>query len=159
MLDEDKRKIKIGIAISAFAIVFYLSLKNAKSLMEFFGSIVTIFVAFIIGVCVAFVLNLLMSFFEKKLLSKVNIKKHPKFLKVRRGIAVIMTILTFLGILTALIAFVFPQLIESVKTLVANVPGYLVSLEKWANEMLAKLGLSANIVETVTSYLEKMTDY
>lgn len=158
MSQEDKRKIKVGIAISAFAIVFYLFLQNFNKVLNFGGYIIGLFNAFIIGLCFAFVLNLFMKMFEEKLLSKINDKKYPRFKKFKRTISVIVTVLLFIGLIAALFSFIIPQLAESIKTLVANVPSYLHSLEEFANTTLNKFGISADLNETITSYLTDITD-
>lgn len=158
MSQEDKRKIKIGIAIAAFAIVFYLFLQNFGKVIVFGSYVVGLFDAFIIGLCFAFVLNLFMTMFEEKLLSKVNEKKHPHFKRFKRPISVAVTILLFLGLVTALFSFIIPQLAESIKTLVNNFPSYIKSLESFANTTLNKFGISADLNETITSYLTDFSD-
>lgn len=158
MPQEDKRKIKIGIAVAAFAIVFYLSIQNFSKVLDLIGFVMNLFSAFIIGLCVAFVLNLFMTFFEKRVLSHINGRKHPRFARMKRPIAIIVTVIVVLTIIGGLFAFIIPQLADSVKTLIANVPEYIKSLENFANETLSKFGISADLNETLTSYLTEITD-
>lgn len=156
---DDKRKVKIGIAIAAFAIVFYLLLQNFSAVTSLFGYIFHLLSAFIIGIGFAFVLNLLMCFIENKILSHVNDKKHPKFKKLKRPIAVIITVTVFLGICAALISFVLPQLASSVKKLVDNFQTYLDSFESFANKVLSTFGISTDLYETITNYFTQIADF
>ncbi len=158
MSSQDKRTVKIGIVISAFAIILYLGLQNLSKLNDILSYITSLFSAFIIGLCFAFVLNILMTCFEEKLLVHVNTKKYPKFIKMKRPISVVMTIIVFLGIISLLISFIIPQLSKSIKTLIANFPSYLESLELFINSTLNKFGISANINETITSYFNDISD-
>lgn len=153
MNSEDKRKVKVGIAIAAFAILFYLSLQNFSKVTEVFKYVFGIFNAFIIGLCIAFVLNLLMTFFENKVFHKVDLKKHPKFKRAKRPICILITLIIVLGILTGLISFIIPQLVESAMALKTNMATYVTSFEQFANNILNQFGISADINETVNSFL------
>lgn len=153
MNSEDKRKVRVGIAIAAFAITFYLFLQNFSKVTATFKYFIDIFKAFIIGLCIAFVLNLLMNFFEKKVFHKVDLKKHPKFKRWKRPLSIILTLIIVLGIVTGLIWFIIPQLVESAKTLAGNMQSYITSLENFANKILNQFGISADINETINSVL------
>lgn len=159
MTGDDKRIVKIGIAISAFAIAFYLILQNFNMAVNVASYVVGLFSAFIIGICIAFVLNILMTFFEKKIFSHVNEKKHPKFKKFKRPSALVLTIIVFLGIITALVSFIIPQFVDSAKQLAANINSYVASMQTFINETLNKFGISADINQTVTSFLTDLSDY
>jgi predicted PurR-regulated permease PerM len=153
MNSEDKRKVKVGIAIAAFAILFYLTLQNFSKVTAGFNYVIGIFTAFIIGLCIAFVLNLLMTFFEKKVFHKIDPKKHPLFARAKRPICILITLIIVLSILTGLIWFIIPQLISSATTLANNIPDYLKSLEAYANSVLNDFGISADINKTINSFI------
>lgn len=158
MNKEDKRKLKVGIGISAFAITFYLFLQNIDKVLKFGGYIVGILNSFIIGICIAFVLNLFMKMFEEKVLSKVNEKKHPKFKKFKRPISLLVTIILLFGIIATLMRFIIPQLGDSIDALGDNIQSYLSSLEDLLNSGLNKFGISTDLNQTITSYLTDFTD-
>ncbi|WMJ24269.1 AI-2E family transporter [Paludicola sp. MB14-C6] len=159
MNPEDKRKVKVGIAIAAFAIVFYLILQNFSKVTASFKYVVGIFNAFIIGLCIAFVLNLLMTFFENRVFYKIDLKKHPKFARAKRPISILLTVIIVLGILTGLIWFIIPQLTESVATLGRNMNSYIMSLEQFGNNILNQFGISADINKTINGYLTEISTY
>lgn len=158
MTQEDKRKLKVGIGISAFAITFYLFLQNLDKVFNFGGYIIGILNSFIIGLCIAFVLNLFMKMFEEKVLSKIDERKHPKFNKFKRPIAILVTVILLFGIIASLMRFIIPQLGESIKTLADNIQSYLSSLENLLNSTLNKFGISTDLNKTITSYLTDFTD-
>jgi len=157
--NEDKRKVKVGIAVSAFAIIFYLALNNLEKVKGFFGYFTDILAAFIVGLCFAFVLNLFMSMFENKVVLKVDPKKHPKIIKFKRPISLLVTLVLFIGIIAALISFIVPQLKESVSALINNTSSYMESMQNFTDEQLSKFGVSADLNETIKKLLTDLSNY
>lgn len=158
MNQEDKRKIKIGLAISAFAVILYLGLQNFDVVKKVFGLFVSMISPFIYGICFAFVLNIIMKLFENRVFAFLNKKKRPLWEKMRRGVCVVISVIIFLGILTAIVAFIIPQLASSVETLVKNIPTYAVKLENYANTILISFNLGTDIVTMVTDWVTKFSD-
>jgi len=155
---DDKRKVKIGMCVAAFAVLLYLSVQNLNVVFSCLRFALGLLSPFIIGVCFAFVLNLLMKFFEKRVFVRFNRKKDPKWEKTRRPLCIGLTLVVFLGLMTLLISFLIPMLRESVVTLVNNLPGYVRNLESWANQFLARFNISTDLVETVTQFIYQFSD-
>lgn len=157
--DEEKSKIKIGVVITAFAIVFFLVLSNFNTVVGSAKNVMGIFSSVIAGICIAFVLNVLVVFFENKLFIKLKFMKHPKAKKFIRPASLILTLIVFFGIVSALFAFVIPQFAQSAATLAANIPSYIVSLESFANNILSSLGIDTSINQTIVDMLSEVSDY
>lgn len=158
MNSEDKRKVKVGIAIAAFTILFYLTLQNLDKLSGTFSFLMNAITPFIIGIAIAFVLNLLMVIFEEKLLSRIDDKRFPKLKKFKRPVAVIVTVIITLGIVSALVSFIIPQLSENVKKLSDNITTYIPALQSFAETSLAKLGLDTDLTQTITDFLTNFSN-
>ena len=158
MNSEDKRKVKIGIAIAAAAILLYLGLQNLDVVLKIGGVALKLLSPFLYGVCFAFVLNIPMRFFEEKAFRRLNKKDGKLWRKLRRPVCVVITVILFLGIVAAIVSFIIPQLIDSATTLGNNINGYLVTLEAWANSFLAGFGISADIYTTITSFVAEFSD-
>ena len=119
----------------------------------------------LIGVIIAYVLNILMSYYEK--LYFPNSKKKG-IIKSRRVICLILSILTMLGIVAAVIGLVVPELVASVQLLVRLaldwLPGALENLSE--NQSLAELipaGLwdaleSINWKDLISKAVQAVTD-
>lgn len=119
----------------------------------------------LIGVIIAYVLNILMSYYEK--LYFPNSKKKG-IMKSRRVICLILSILTMLGIVAAVIGLVVPELVASVQLLVRLaldwLPGALENLSE--NQSLAELipaGLwdaleSINWKDLISKAVQAVTD-
>lgn len=158
MNHPDYQKVKTGILIAAFTVLFYLGLQHIDVVMQGGQFVLSLFSPFLIGICFAFVLNLLMRLYTDRVFAGLNRKNHPKWNKLRKPVCIILTVLTFLGILTALIAFIIPQLMDSVTTLGSNLSGYLRDLETFANRFLTKWGFSTSINQGITDFLTRFSD-
>lgn len=158
MNSEDKRKIKIGIAIAAFAVILYFVLQSVVVWKYAFSFLAKMLSPFIYGICFAFVLNILAKFFDNKVFSYFNKKKSPVWMKIRHPVCIVTTIIVFLGIVAALVSFIIPQLVSSTATLVSNVDSYLGSLQTFINGLLSNFGISTDLNQTVTSYLTEFSD-
>lgn len=103
-------------------IVLYWLLHETASVGNALSVILGIFSPFITGACIAFVLNVPMRAFEK-LLSKI---KKPG---LRRGIALILTFIAVLLVLTVVFVLLIPQVAETVRTLIPKLTDFFVGLE------------------------------
>ncbi|MGT2906235.1 AI-2E family transporter [Streptococcus dentiloxodontae] len=110
---------------------------------------------FITGAAIAFVVNILMSAYER-LISRFI--KLSFILKIKRGIAMLLSYLTFVVLLVWIVSIVLPDLIESINTLlkdnrsaVSNLINVLndnETIQKW----IQQLGGSKQISNTINSY-------
>ncbi len=109
----------IRIAITVF--VIYLGIhywSHAANLIK------TLFVATLplfIGAVLAYPINILMSFYENKLFKNA---KNKFIVKSKRGICVLLSILTLVAIIALVIALVVPQVTSCVKLLIAELPAF-----------------------------------
>lgn len=158
MNSDDKRKIKIGIAIAAFAIGFYYVLQNLATLRGALSFLLSVLSPFLYGVTLAFVMNLILRFFEKKVFASLNRKDRPLWRKLRRPVCLTLTVLLFFGAVTLLLVIILPSLAESCMALAGNLSGYLQSLEQLANQLLGRLGFSADLGAAVASFLGEFSD-
>lgn len=158
MNSEDKRRVKIGIAITAFGVgLFFVlqSISSWKSVFDFFAGLLS---PFIYGVCFAFVLNILQMFFEKRIFFALDKKPSKVWKKIKRPLMILLTVITFLGLLTGLVTFIIPQLIQSTASLANSIPSFMITLEKYINSLLSEWGVSTDINTALTSFLTDFSD-
>ena len=87
----------------------------------------------------AFVLNIFASRLEK-LLAKIN-EKSLFLQKIRRPLAIFISVIIMFLILFFLFYNIIPQLINSILALVTNLPNYLVSLQDLINSFLTSMDI------------------
>ena len=112
----------------------------------------------IIGMVIAFFINLPMRGYERmlgKLLRKTGV---PAKDKLCRACGMVLSFLTLAAILTLAVALLYPQLRDSIKLLISNLPGYEENLVQWVDEYLPGLQLSEHIPEYYAKLIKALPD-
>ena len=112
----------------------------------------------IIGMVIAFFINWPMRGYERmlgKLLRKTGV---PAKDKLCRACGMVLSFLTFAAILTLAVALLYPQLRDSIKLLISNLPGYEENLVQWVDEYLPDLQLSEHIPEYYAKLIKALPD-
>lgn len=128
----DSKKIKqIREMIIFSAIVILVVLYSAK-----LGSLALLFIditmPFIVGAAIAFMINIPMMAIEDKLLGKWKGKSADKF---KRVISMVLAVVLVAGIIAVVIVTVLPQLISTIKEIIALVPETFNKAYNWVYKM------------------------
>lgn len=140
-------KFKENILIATYSIFLAFLLINFVNIIGFLGELISIIKPFIIGLGIAFVINLLVKIYENKLIPTLD--KKNRLAKSKRGIALIMSLTTLAVLIWLLLAFVIPQLIDSMKILVESIPGYMKSLENLVMPYVSETKFLSSIWENI----------
>lgn len=117
---KDKHTIKVSLVIVTCSILIYSLIMNFKDLGNIIGRLWGILTPFIAGLCLAYIINMPMSIIETRILRRLPLS--PGF---KRAIALILAYLLFIAVITFVLVSVLPQLIESIRALVINIPPFL----------------------------------
>lgn len=123
-----KTCLRVGISVFAVYLCIHYWAGVSGIIKTLFGAAVPL----IVGCFIAYLLNIMMSFYERHLFTKSS----NKFIdKNRRGMSLILTLLTLVGVIGLVVALIVPQLISCVKLLIDKAPGaieyVLAYVEKW----------------------------
>lgn len=140
-------KFKENILIATYSLFLAFLLINFVNIIGFLGGLISIIKPFIIGLGIAFVINLLVKIYENKLIPTLD--KKNRLAKSKRGIALIMSLTTLAVLIWLLLAFVIPQLIDSMKILVESIPGYMKSLENLVMPYVSETKFLSSIWENI----------
>lgn len=124
----DPKKIKQIKNIIVFTALITLIVMYSGDIGALAVSLIDITMPFIIGAAIAFVINIPMNVFETKLFGKWKGKTADV---LKRIISMIMAIVLVVGIITIVVVTVFPQLISTVKEIIALVPGAFQRAYDW----------------------------
>lgn len=121
---EKKKYVRLGtVALIVFLIIYYWSaISDAVALG--IGAAMPL----LVGVVMAYVINILMCFYEKYYFPK---SKKAFVNKSRRGICIILSIVTVVAILAAVMIIVIPEFASSIELLVKEVPVVLNKAYLW----------------------------
>lgn len=147
MNNEGKSKFKQYILIATYIIVLSFILLNLSDVTSALDAILSILSPFTFAIGIAFVFNLPMKLFEDKVFYFLDKPKYKSAKNMKRPLSILATVITIFGLLTALIVFVIPQLVDSISTLLNSVPGYMQSFETLINQYINSTELLKKISE------------
>lgn len=116
------------------------------------------------GLIIAYLLHPIVGRIEKLLTPQLEkvIKKQDKAESLSRSIGILISLVLAVLLIWALIAMVLPQLIESIATIVGNLPTYYDTLSKWVLQFIQDTPEIANVTEgimdQVYSYLSNFLE-
>ena len=100
---------------------------------------------FIYGIMIAFVFHLPLSYFQRKL---------PKSIKgkTRNIVAAILALLVIIGLLTFIFWIVVPQVVDSVRSLIVTLPGYVEDVMGMLEQALNGKKIPSELVEQINEF-------
>ena len=129
MFELNKKNIRNLFLIIASGILLYWLLHEKDQVSQISDLIMGIVSPFITGAAIAFVLNVPMRAFERLL------KRIPNQ-TLRRLLAVILTVICLLVILTGVFLLLIPQLIDTIQTLIPKLTDFFISIRDSAVDFL-----------------------
>ena len=120
------RNIFLGVA---GCILLYWLLHETDRLGGYLQAAKAVFPPFIVGAALAFILNVPMRAIERGM-------RFVKNGKLRRGLAILATILCVLLVIAGVMYLIVPQVITTVESLVAQLPAFLTRVQTWVNDFL-----------------------
>lgn len=141
-----KKDIRLLILYTVALIFAFIYIKEIWSFIKY---VINIFSPFIIGLMIAFVLNVLMNVIENKWFKNINLSKDTK-----RGISLTLAVLLVLLFFVLLLLIIIPNLQDTVKVFVTNMPDYISNLR----DLLVKFNVSDATINSVTTSLKSLGD-
>lgn len=108
----DKKTVLKIIGIIAAAAIIFTALQNLTAVLDFLKGVFAIFAPFAVGAAIAFVINVPMRSIEKHLFPE-----KKRFDKLRRPLALVLTLLAIAAVVAAVMILVIPQLVTTVTNL------------------------------------------
>ena len=115
---------------AAGLIVLYWLLHETERLTNLLYTGWSILAPFFVGAAVAFILNVPMRAIERRL-------NRIKKLKLRRALAILLTLICVILVLIGVVYLLVPQLGQTVESLIATMPGFFQRLQTQVNDYLS----------------------
>ena len=135
--------------IITFTVALIFLFFKLEAVGNFIQTGISMATPFFIGIAIAFIVNVLVKFYEQKVFSFLNKKDSKIWNKIRRGVCVALSYLTFLLILTAIIFFVIPELVSSLRRLTDNAPIYINNLSAEITKYLQKMNVTQEQINLI----------
>ena len=139
----DKKYLQWGVTafcVIAASIVFYMALAYLPKLAAALKALGRILSPFIWGLVITYLLAPLTKTLDKNVFSplteKLSGKKKKPMPKLARGLSVLISIIVFIAVITALVYLIIPQLYQSVEKIVNNSSVYIERVSEWMQGVL-----------------------
>jgi len=144
---EEKKPIRIGVILMLLAAVLIVLVVKIDVVSDVVGAVLAAFAPFLYGIALAYFLNVFVLMFEGFVFRPIDKRVHAKFwIKMRRPLAISLSLILLLLILLFAMLFMIPELISSVTNLALNaqksVPVYMEELMAWLEKFQADNNLS-----------------
>ena len=120
------------LVLAIIGIIGYKLIDSYQSILDFFGNIFSIVIAFIYAAIFAYVLNPVVKMLEKRC-------------KMSRGVAILTTYILVTGILIVIGIYIIPPIIDSIVDISNNIPSYVEKAQSWVNSILSNKGINSFI--------------
>lgn len=139
-MEFNKRNTRAVMGIVAFGVALFVGLWHWDSVTGAFRTVMGIGSFFIIGLSVAFVLNAPMRGIETRLFAPLNRRLGARWAKMRRTVALVITVLLLLGLLFLLFFMIIPELGRTFAVLAEEFPKFVDSVNVWLQDFRAQYG-------------------
>lgn len=154
--DKDRRRqaSKWIIGVVAACILIYLGVRHIHVIASAVSWLANLFLPMLIGLVMALILNVPLTFLERYLFAKAQ---NPKLQKLRRPLAILLSLALVLGIFIGVAVLVIPELVNAVTVIVQNIGNAFeqlaarikTDLELWFQE--TRSSLVNAVLDTVTA--------
>lgn len=158
-MKKPDRNLSQILLICLISVLAFLGAFKAGTVLRAVGYFFSLISPIIVGACIAFVLNVLLSTYEKKLPAKF-ITRLGRFSRI---FCICLTLLTVTVVVAVFVLLIYPELKETITTVVSNIPGYAASIistvagitGKTEAELMGDMNINWETVSTtITSFIE-----
>ena len=149
-IDKNIKYIDILI-IAVVGLISYKFIDNYQYIFGFVKKLYSIVTPFVYALVFAYILNPIMKLFEKKL-------------KLKRGLAILVTYLVIIGIIALISIFVVPNLVDSVITMISEIPSYITIAQDYINKAMENKDIygalkGAGLIDYLSTIASKAGSY
>ncbi len=136
--------------VIGFTVLLIFLAVNISDLWKFFLKLLSFASPVLTGLAIAYVLNILMRLLEDRVFAFMKKSKRKFVRKMLRPLALVLTLIIFLGLITILIAVVWPDLEETAVALSQKLPDYFNELKDWGIKTLENFQFDATWLKEFT---------
>lgn len=137
--------------LAACIILFYLAFKHIDIVFGFLNWLLGVLTPFIIAGCLTFFLNVPLKAIERHLFRPKDGKPVGKFKeKARRPIAIVLSVLLFLFVITVFLVIIIPEVGKSLVRIAENIPHTLENIQNWFTDMSKREDFLGQFISSLT---------
>ncbi len=136
----------------AMCILFFFLLFRFDRIQAYARMIMKILRPFAFGAVIAYLLSPVCNWFERRMAEFFDLEKRPeetarKLKKLFSGISIFLSLFLFCFVIYVLVAMVVSQVFSSIQMLVNSMPGYIVTMTSWLENLVREDAFLINYVE------------
>lgn len=143
--------------VAVSVILFYLAISQVYVFTDKLNSIFVIFQPFIIGFSIAYIINFLLDFYENKFFESKYMKRIK--LKSKRGISILLSYITAFFILSMVVKFLLPEVVNSIVGLINDIPTYITNTTNFVNNIIKDLHIEEQYSKTLMDNFNSLVNY
>ena len=141
-LELNRKNVRIILLIIVFTVVLFSVMQHLGDVFGVAAWVWKVFSSVTAGLAIAFVLNVPLRIFENRAFYGLREHRSPTVRKLLRPAAIVCSLLVTLGVIIVLLLVIFPRLVETVGTVIAQMPDYVNDLIAWADRVLEPFDFS-----------------
>jgi len=153
--DEKVRKV---VFTGLILIIVYFAFFHIEKIWKACKSMGNVFMPFFLGAAIAFVLNVPLRWVERGLFKNREKYSGRRWNGLRRGLALIITILGAFVFLALLIYMVAPQLGDTVSQLVKQIPTGIKNISTWADDTFNRYPVIQEIIDELAESWQEILE-
>lgn len=171
-MEFNRKNMKYLLILISFTLVLAWVLLNITLVGSLLSGLFGLLSPFILGLCIAFVLNLILCPLERVWTNLWQKKKKKRRIaeKLKRPVCIVISVLLFLGAISAIFFVLMPQLQTTFVSIYAMLPRAMRNLESWWTEIVDFLDNynvvlpvlepdTEKILKTVSAFFSQNSDY
>lgn len=149
----------------AMCILFFFLLFRFDRIQEYAGMIMKILRPFAFGAVIAYLLSPVCNWFERRMAELAGLEKKPeetvrKLKKLFSAASIFLSLFLFCFVIYVLVAMVVSQVFSSIQMLVTAMPGYVMTITSWLEDLVKEDTFLINYVEQYSEQiLNGMQDF
>ncbi len=159
-MNLDRKNIEKILFIGIIFILIYLGLQNMSVVVAFLGWVLQVALPFIIAIWCTLFLNVPLKAIEKRLFRpKPGKEIKPIFEKMRRPVALVLSILLFVVVVGAFLVIIIPEIGRSLNNLAAAIPGAINQFRDWITQLGKENEFVGNALANIKINWDDVTKY
>lgn len=138
---QDRRQRRYLYGIVAFGVALFVGLWHLGTVLSALQVVLSMVSFVVVGLSIAFILNVPMRMIENRLMAPLNKRLGSRWARIRRPIALVLTVLLLLAALLFIVLMVAPEFARTVAQLAGEIPAFLQRLDISIDQLFDEWGI------------------
>ncbi len=143
----NKSIIKMIFVFAVLIVILAVGLTHLSEIIGVLGWVYSLISPLVLGLCMAFIFNIIMTPIEKVILRGFDKGSKKWVKKLKRPLAIVLTMLVVFGFVTAIFAVIIPAIADSVDIMIQKFPGFLAQAQEKVETFIHNNNIKLEFIE------------